>query len=263
MSFADVRHAYPLALHDIAGHEDGIEVYDAAYVMGKAPNHDLEWDDVQLTRKYEVAPLSSNATVTDDDDADADDDVTDLGQFMVDVHDWTTSIGDTQERHDPSPAHNEQLLQSKVYLPPVLQPLVYVPPDQLIRFIAEDAGSICNYANDSHADNELSLPIGSPLPPSPTTNITTIGREEYETLLEPEGYEPSHPITFLQQLAACLPNLPCTSYDRRDNLERTFQFPAQDGYELLSSAENVPKKTDTRQCSFGQLLNVFNEKTRW
>jgi hypothetical protein len=202
MSWEDVRHYYPLVLYDLAGHEDGIAVYDAAYIMGKAPKNDLEWDQSQLTLEYGIASPSSNATTPEEDD------ITYLGDYLVDVNEWTTSIGDIQEHRDPSPADDGQ--------PLLLQSTVYVPPDQSTRMIAKGAGSIIfNYADGSDGDDESSLPAETRTPPSPHVEVTTIGYEEYEALIPAENLERTNSITFLQQLSACILQLPGLNRDHQ------------------------------------------------
>jgi hypothetical protein len=52
LSLDRVRQVYPLDRLDLAGHDHGVAVYDAAYVLGKAPESDLEWDNLNLSFNY-------------------------------------------------------------------------------------------------------------------------------------------------------------------------------------------------------------------
>jgi hypothetical protein len=284
MPWADVRHAYPLDYVNLADHEDGIAVYDAAYLVGKAPETELKWTNVRFAPKYGIPSPSSDAA------------------SLVVATSFTTApdiiFQDDEEAKEIEPAAPTKVVHNSsdsVFADNenVLQNFLHELSAQTIRLIAEDANSMFNYVNGSDGDDESSPLDESDVVRPAIPNTVTLNRngdsdvEEFPirddpffpTMMRPDFRRSHNPNNraanydecnsssgFLQCVSAHM-KLPNTHRDPRDRLDRNFQFPARDGASqrimstpLLGDDDNVPEKTYKCRSSLGRALDAVKWK---
>jgi hypothetical protein len=290
MSWADVRHAYPLDYVKLADHEDGIAVYDAAYLVGKAPETELEWTNVRLAPKYGIPSPSSDAASLAD------------TASLADATSFATApdiiFQDDEEAKAFEPAAPTKVVHNSsdsVFADSenVLQNFLHELPAQTIRLIAEDANSIFDYANGSDGDDESSPLDESDVVRPAIPNTVTLNRngdsdeEEFPirgdpffpTMMPPDFRRSHNPNNraanydernsssgFLQRVSAYM-KLPNTHRDPRDRLDWNLQFPARDGASqrimstpLLGDDDDVPEKTYKCRSSLGRVLDAVKGK---
>jgi hypothetical protein len=290
MSWADVRHAYPLDYVNLADHEEGIAVYDAAYLVGKAPETELEWTNVRLAPKYGIPSPSSDAASLAD------------TASLADATSFATApdiiFQDDEEAKAFEPAAPTKVVHNSsnsVFADSenVLQNFLHELPAQTIRLIAEDANSIFDDANGSDGDDESSPLDESDVVRPAIPNTVTLNRngdsdeEEFPirgdpffpTMMPPDFRQSHNPNNraanydernsssgFLKRVPAHM-KLPHTHRDPRDRLDRNFQFPARDGASqrimstpLLGDDDDVPEKTYKCRSSLGRVLDAVKGK---
>jgi hypothetical protein len=292
MPWADVRRAYPLDYVNLADHEDGIAVYDAAYLVGKAPETELEWTDVRLAPKYGIPSPSSDAASLADTASPAD------------ATSFTTApdiiVQDDEEAKEIEPAAPTKVVHNSsdsVFADSenVLQNFLHELPAQTIRLIAEDANSMFDYVNGSDGDDgssplDESDVVRPAIPYTVTLNRNGDSDEEefpirgdpfFPTMMPPDFRRSHNPNNwaanydernsssgFLQRVSAHmkLPNMHC---DPRDRLDRNLQFPARDGASqrimstpLLGDDDDVPEKTYKCRSSLGRALDAVKGKSQ-
>jgi hypothetical protein len=223
-----------------------------AYVSGRIPVSEQSWDNVQLApgyartaQPYKILPFADTFNMGFD-DANVDQRAQGLAQREIyhgdggratdlsnmvwtEVERWSSEHGEQDSQEEYSSSSNDDFLRPST---------VYVPPRA--RLIAEDAGSIVDYASSSGSDGDDEM----------TIRIARI----------------SQSTSILRRISAHMPNWHREPKDK-SKLNRNLQFPARDGQHqdaigepLLGGGDDVPVQQRKRHISLGRLLSKFNDK---
>ncbi|KAF1918229.1 hypothetical protein BDU57DRAFT_192400 [Ampelomyces quisqualis] len=275
-SWVGLRDTYALSRMELAGHNHGVAVYDAAYVTGKIPETEEEWTTAQLAPGF-GSTSSAKFSITYDSNHLA------LDGNKLPADDAMMAEKGEDLRQDCSMPVDDKVL---------LQPTVYEPPDGgATRVIAEDAGSISDYANDSDGDEVSTraevMPRPSTQPTAPQQDANGNNTDVEDDMIRGDLYFPTimpspkswkqnsdatgqkrkRQSSFLKRISAHFSKLTPTKVAEyeRGRLNRDFKFPSQDrSLQLVAPGlggeygeERMSETKHKRYISFGGVMKIF------